>query len=226
MNVDLGELAISGYDDQPVPNQFLRQGDETATLAVLLPGHGYTAAMPLFYYSEWIALDRGWDVLRVDYDYRVFWADASTDERKQRLNADVDAALSDGLRQRDYDRIVLIGKSMGTRAMAHILSERPNKDVWNVWLTPLLNEPEVKGYIEQRPGQTFVAIGTEDFAYDQKYLEWLVASGNVEVVIIEDADHSMDVSGDILGSIQAMGQVMSKLDKFLPQQAATGSANA
>lgn len=225
MNVDFDKLMINGYSDQLVPNQFLRQRDETSTLAVLLPGQGYTADMPLFYYSEWIALERGWDVLRVDYDYRSLEYDEDLDirrkrleERMQQLHSDVGAAFIGGLQQRDYEIVVLVGKSLGTRAMTYLLSQGISQNLWNVWLTPLINGQDVRECIEQHPGQTFVAIGTEDFAYDQEYLERLEASGEVEIVGVEGADHSMDISGDIARSIHAMGQLMSRLDAFLPEQ--------
>lgn len=223
MNVDFTRLAVKGYDGQPVPNQFLRQRGETATLAVLLPGQGYTADMPLFYYAEWIALERGWDVLRVDYSYPALAYDANVDirrshleERKQQLFADVDAAFEAGSEQRPYETVVLIGKSLGTRAMAHLLSRDVAQARWSVWLTPLINEPDVREPIERYPGRSFVAMGTEDFAYDQSYLEWLRSSSGVDVVVVAGADHSMDVSGDIEGSIDAMGRLMSRLDRFLP----------
>ncbi len=233
MNVEFTRLTIDGYRDQQVPNQFLRQVDATTTLAVLLPGQGYTTDMPLFYYAEWICLERGWDVLRVDYDYRSLEYEESLDlrrkrleERKQQIYSDVEAAFMVGLQQRDYETVALIGKSLGTRAMVHILSQEPKMDVWNVWLTPLIGESEVREYIEQHPGQTFVAIGTEDFAYDEAYAGGLSDSGNVEVVVVEGADHSMDISGDIAGSIRAMGGVMSRLDAFLPRETTAGMANA
>jgi dienelactone hydrolase len=225
MNVEFTNLAIQGFEDQPVPNQFVRQRDETATLTVLLPGLGYTCDMPLFYYAEWIALERGWDVLRVDYDYHGFWSDASTDERKLRLKIDVDAALIDGLRQRDYGRVVLVGKSLGTRAMVHLLDQEPKVDVWNVWLTPLINDPEVREQIERNSGNAFVAIGTEDSAYDHAYLQWLTDSRKVDVVVVGGADHSMDISGDIFGSIAAMGRLVSRLDGFLPEESVKTRAN-
>jgi hypothetical protein len=224
MDVDFTTLGISGHGGEPVPNQFLRQKSATSTLAVLLPGQGYTARMPLFYYSVQIALERGWDVLSVDYGYSPLEYDGNLEVRRQRfeartreLHADVDAALASGLKERDYERLVLIGKSLGTRAMEHLLSSGIDHDVWNVWLTPLINEPEVRVQVERYPGRTFVAIGTEDFAYDGDYLDRLRASGTVDVVVIEGADHSMDIPGDIAGSIRAVGEVMSRLDAFLPR---------
>lgn len=223
MDIDLTSLEIAGCGDRTVPNEFLRQQQETSTLAILLPGQGYTARMPLFYYAGLIALERGWDVLSVDYSYPPLAYDDDPAIRARRLEsrmreieADVDAAFAMGLEQRDYDRLMLIGKSLGTRAMGHLLSRDVGLDVWNVWLTPLINEPAIRDRIEGHPGRTFVAIGTDDFAWDAAYLEDLRTRGGVETVVIEGADHSMDIPGDIAGSIRAVGEVMTRLAAFLP----------
>ena len=155
MDIEFSSLTIHGYSGKPVPNLFARQRGDASTLAVLLPGQGYTARMPLFYYAEQIALERGWDVLSVDYAYPPLAYDGDPavrarrlDARKREIEADVDAAFDVGLGQRDYDRVVLVGKSLGTRAMVHLLSRGLGQDVWNVWLTPLINEPQ-HGYSER-----------------------------------------------------------------------------
>jgi hypothetical protein len=43
-------LDIAGYERATVPNTFIRQQDETARAALILPGLGYTAQMPLLFY--------------------------------------------------------------------------------------------------------------------------------------------------------------------------------
>ena len=64
-------LTIQGYRDEAVPNRFLRPQGAINHLAVLLPGFGYTLDMPLFYYAQNLLLERGWDVLRVEYAYNT-----------------------------------------------------------------------------------------------------------------------------------------------------------
>src|SRR5215204_7426815 len=108
-------LTIQGYRGEAVPNQFLRPEGAIDHLSVLLPGFGYTLDMPLFYYAENLLLDRGWDVLRVEYAYNKHpeYQTLSAPERHQWLLADATAAWRAGLGQRSYGRAVLIGKSLG-----------------------------------------------------------------------------------------------------------------
>ena len=87
MDIEFSSLTIHGYSGKPVPNLFARQRGDASTLAVLLPGQGYTARMPLFYYAEQIALERGWDVLSVDYAYPPLAYDGDPAVRARRLDA-------------------------------------------------------------------------------------------------------------------------------------------
>jgi predicted alpha/beta-hydrolase family hydrolase len=95
-------LTIQGYRDEPVPNRFLRPEGAIDHLALLLPGYGYTLDMPLFYYAEKLLLERGWDVLRVEYAYntRPEFQTLPKSERDRWLLADTTAAWRAGLGQR------------------------------------------------------------------------------------------------------------------------------
>src|SRR5919201_1355743 len=97
-------LAITGYRDEPVPHTFLRQDQAARHLAILLPGIGYTCAMPLLYYPARLLLARGADVLRVEYAYqrREDFTAAAPDEQGRRVVADVTAACHAVLAQREY----------------------------------------------------------------------------------------------------------------------------
>ena len=44
-------LSITGYEGKPVSNTFMRQRDATSHAAIILPGLGYTAQMPLLFYT-------------------------------------------------------------------------------------------------------------------------------------------------------------------------------
>ncbi len=108
MGVEYSTLAVEGFGGEPVPNELVRQQSGSSTLAVLLPGRGYTCDMPLFYYSERLLVDRGWDVLRVQYDYRQMSDSTSLEAQLERLTVDSRAVFDAGLAQGEYERLVLI----------------------------------------------------------------------------------------------------------------------
>ncbi len=118
-------LDIAGHRGLPVPNRFLRPRGAIDHLVVLLPGSGYGCDMPLFYYAENRALEVGADVLRVEYAHNRMpeFRAAPEPERGQWLAADADTALGAALAQRPYRGVTLVGKSLGTAAMAHLLAD-------------------------------------------------------------------------------------------------------
>lgn len=211
-------LPIQGFRDEPVPNRFLRPEGAIDHLAVLLPGFGYTLDMPLFYYAENLLLERGWDVLRVEYAYntRPEFQKLPKPERDRWLLADTTAAWRAGLDQRTYERVVLIGKSLGTLAMGHLLTTAdPPPTVGAVWLTPLLTKERLRQQIQQYGGPSLFVIGTADPEFEPVVLEQVQVATIGEVVVVKNADHGMDIPGDPIASVRAVERVVEALGRFL-----------
>jgi predicted alpha/beta-hydrolase family hydrolase len=211
-------LTIQGYRDEAVPNRFLRPQGAINHLAVLLPGFGYTLDMPLFYYAQNLLLERGWDVLRVEYAYNTHpeFQTLSEMEQNQWLLADTTAAWRAGLGQQTYDRVVLIGKSLGTLAMGHLLTMAdPPPNVGAVWLTPLLAEERLRQQISQYGGPSLFVIGTADPHFDPVVLEKMQVATIGEAVVVRNADHGMDIPGDPIASVRAVERVVEALGRFL-----------
>jgi predicted alpha/beta-hydrolase family hydrolase len=211
-------LTIQGYRDEAVPNRFLRPQGAINHLAVLLPGFGYTLDMPLFYYAQNLLLERGWDVLRVEYAYNTHpeFQTLPEMERNQWLLADTTAAWRAGLGQQTYDRVVLIGKSLGTLAMGHLLTMAdPPPNVGAVWLTPLLAEERLRQQISQYGGPSLFVIGTADPHFDPVVLEKMQVATIGEAVVVRNADHGMDIPGDPIASVRAVERVAEALSRFL-----------
>ena len=211
-------LTIGGYRDEQVPNRLQRPEGAIDHLAVLLPGYGYTLDMPLFYYAEHLLLERGWDVLRVEYAYntRPEFQTLPKPERDRWLLADTTAAWRAALGLRTYERVVLIGKSLGTRAMGYLLTVAdPHPNVGAVWLTPLLGEEQLRKQIQQYGGPSLFVIGTADPHFDPVVLEKMQVATIGEAVVVRNADHGMDIPGDPIASVRAIERVVEALGRFL-----------
>jgi hypothetical protein len=61
----------------------------------------------------------------------------------------------------------------------------------------------------------YLALGTADRFYDPQALEALRAARPVTLTVIEGADHSLDVAGDLEASIRAMRRVTREVVEFL-----------
>ena len=212
-------LPIAGCRGESVPNRFVRLDEETKHLAVLLPGMGYTCDMPLFYYAENLLTERGADVLRVEYAYgrRPDFGKLSKSEQRRWLLEDATAAYRAGLAQRPYEDVTFVGKSLGTLAMGHLLTaeERPAGKTRAVWLTPLLRQDSLRAQVRRYGGPSLFAIGTADPHYDPAYLNEVRAATGGAAVVVEGADHGLDVPGDAVASVQAVTQVVRALTDFV-----------
>lgn len=211
-------LEIAGYRGEPVPNTLLRQADEARYLGIVLPGWGYTADRPVLYYPGLVLLNRGADLLRVEYNYvrRPEYLAAEAEERERWLMADVTAALEAGLAQRAYDEVTLVGKSIGTLAMGRLLaSDARLKGAHAVWLTPLLRDERLLGEIQRWAGHSLFVVGTADPHYSPPHLEAAVAATHGRQVRIEGADHSLEIAGSAAQTVEAMEKVVRALEMFL-----------
>jgi hypothetical protein len=69
MMASINSLSILGFNSAPVPNTFFQQEEGTEHCAIIFPGLGYTAHMPLLFYSRELMLELKADVLAVEYNY-------------------------------------------------------------------------------------------------------------------------------------------------------------
>jgi len=209
---------ITGYRGKLVPHTFSRQPGEASHLGIIFPGMGYTAQMPLLYYARRILLAEGADVMVVEQVYarEQGFLECSREEQRAWVRADAVAAWKTVTCQQDYERVTLIGKSLGTWAMADLLEiDPPAGRAEAIWLTPLLGENWVRQSIVQWGKRSLFVIGTADPSYEPSVLEELRRSTGGEVLAVNDADHSMEIPGQVIASIQVLGRVIAAVMAFL-----------
>jgi predicted alpha/beta-hydrolase family hydrolase len=229
-------LAFQGFHNSPLPNLFLRQADPPTTLAVLYPGLNYTCDMPLLYYSTGLLLRRGVDVLQVKADYTAqAFQSRPPDERAGWLLADSAAALQAGLTQRSYARVILIGKSIGTIALAGLIAcgaagGAANGAAGNaaiVWLTPLLHQSTIVEAALAHQGPGLFVVGTADRTYDAAALARILEETAAEALYVEGGDHRLEIESDLYRSLDALRQIMLGIERFIDRLASpAGSVGA
>ncbi len=211
-------LEIRGYLDEPVPHTFYEQEESASEVALLLPGMGYTSHMPLLYYPARVMLSLGADVLALEYDYnrREDFMALPGEERKKWLLTDVTSACRTMLKGGSYQEITLIGKSLGTRAMGHLLTTDDQlREANAIWLTPVLRSESLCRQIKEWGRRSLIVIGTADPHYNQALLGEIQGATDSEMLIIEGANHSLEIGEDVLRSFDALQRVIRAIQAFV-----------
>lgn len=216
-------LSFQGHGGAFVPNRFFR-AERAAHLAVVLPGLNYTCDGPLLYFATSQLLEVGADVLQVDCSYgrRPGCRGVAIDDHAQRLEQDSAAACDAALAQGAYESITLIGKSLGTLAMGHLLTNDARlRNAHAIWFTPLLRNTVLREQLLRIRQPSLFVIGTADHHYDPAVLT-AVSAGTAHAVVVEGADHGLDIPGDVVGSVRAVEQVMLAVRQFVTEPPTAG----
>lgn len=209
-------LDVTGAHGQPVPHWFIPAQSETSHLVVLLPGRAYGLDLPLLLYPAKLLHNKGADILGIDYTSYTADPEMSPDEIKRRLGSDVLAALNAGLEQRTYQRITLLGKSLGTIAMGRLITADPRlAQAECIWMTPLLLMEELRAQIAARPHRALFIGGTADEQFNLDHLAALEKATDGKSLVLEGANHILEKAGNVIESIQFLERVMRSIDEFI-----------
>ena len=63
--------------------------------------------------------------------------------------------------------------------------------------------------------RSLIVIGTADPHFNQALLDEIQRETDSEMLIIEGADHSLEISGDVLQSLAAMEKVIRAIQAFV-----------
>ncbi|MET0494955.1 MAG: alpha/beta hydrolase [Actinoplanes sp.] len=105
------------------------------------------------------------------------------------------------------DKQVLIAKSLGTYA-APLAAER---ELPAVWLTPLLHVPAVAEAITRNPAPQLLIGGTAD----PSWLPETAAATGKQLLVIEEAGHSLRPPGPLRAFTDALGTIGTAMEEFL-----------
>jgi hypothetical protein len=212
-----GTLKINGYRGLEVPNSFIESGPSAGRVAVVFPGLRYSARMPALYYPGLVMLSKGANVLQVDYDYtQTEFRNLSEVEQSRWIAADASAAVRAARTGGRYQRITLIGKSIGTIALGTLLAAEPGLEQADfIWLTPILQNSRIRQSMMSRRHHGLFVIGTADGQYDPSLLDEVLQATGGEGLVLPGADHGLEIEGNPLESVRCMEKIVVALDRFV-----------
>lgn len=174
---------------------------EAVGTAVLVPGRGYPPMAPLLFFAGLALLQHGW---RVEHHW---WDPPAYDSQEDEIawvRSEVEAALPAS------GRALVVGKSLGT--LAALLAA--DRELPGIWLTPVLDVPEVVEGIRRNPARQLLVGGAGDPFWLGDVARDL-ASDTCTVVEIADVDHAMLQPGDVIRGVEAHVEVVRAVDAWL-----------
>jgi len=205
-----------GHEDKPVPASMIVHPAATDHLGIILPGFRHTIDMPDLHYAGLVLQKRGADVLRVEYAYsKTDFRQQSKQDQADRLSADVRAACAAGLVRCDYRKITLIGKSLGTLAIGHLLEDPRFAAAACIWSTPVLASDWMCAQIRKHRPRSLFIIGTADEFYNPALLGELVDATKGKALVLPGVHHGLEIEGDIHGTLAALRQIVDAVEEFI-----------
>jgi len=183
-----------------LPTRWEPDGDSRG-LALVLPGRAYSPSAPLLEFARRALLQHGFTVQQVWWD-----SESRGDEDADRW---VRRQVTDALAEEDADHVVLVAKSLGTRAASYAAE----RGLDAIWLTPLLVEPTLAEAIAANAGRQLLVGGLADELWDPAVARELADNG-CDVLTVADADHAMG-TGDAVRTAEIHVEVARAVDSFL-----------
>ncbi|WP_200208404.1 alpha/beta hydrolase [Micromonospora coerulea] len=165
--------------------------------ALLIPGRGYDTRAPLFAYVGEALRRLGFEI------HEVTWQvprDLRGDRTADWVDEQVAPALAKGVD-------LLVGKSLGTLATP-LAADRGLRAVW---LTPVLNHPDIVAALGRATEPFLLVGGTGDALWNGAVARRLTP----HVLEVPDADHAMLVPGPLARSAEVLGRVCTAVEDFV-----------
>ena len=174
---------------------------ESRGVALVAPGRAYSPSAPLLEFARRALLQHGLTVQQL-------WWDTTTkgeEDGDSWVRRHVEAALA----SEDADRVLVVGKSLGTRAASYAAE----RGLDAIWFTPLLVEAPLAEAIAANPGRQLLVGGLADDLWDAGVARELADNG-CSVLEVADADHSMGTD-DAVRTAEIHLEVARAVEAFL-----------
>ena len=187
-------------------------------IAIIIPGIGYSAEQPLFYYAGKIAENHGYEVKCINLSEIAAY-------RPGKIRAQVEAiaeALSfcvktmETISFADYDHVLLLAKDAGCMIAAHCMEHIPAlKEHENV--TQVFFAPIAPAFKNVRTGSGIVFAGSADPYAPIATIRQLCAEKQMELFVADGADQCLE-TGIGEKTIRILYQVMQKIEQVMIKQ--------
>ena len=193
------------------PYRLIEQKEQSNNLAIILPGAGYTTQAPLLHFTTGLFFTKGYDVLHINYSFnREEMAALSEKDFTKNVQSTIDKAL----KNKEYRNYFIVAKSIGTIALSYL---QPNTkfEISNlIWLTPLIQRDDVFNAMLNSNNKGLCIIGDKDPCFIKDRFERLKSNYHLQIKLIEGTNHSLELDGKPIESIEIVKSVISTINDF------------
>jgi len=211
---DVSRLPVVTREGEDLAYRLYRVKGEPAGLVVLFPGVHYGADGPLLYFPAQTLREAGWDTLQLTYRFQHD-ALGFEPETMPSVVEDCHDAVRSALENRSYPRLLLLGKSLGAGLAAFLCQDREAfSQARVVYLTPPIATPIFDPAFARTHQPSHIVLGTLDRFYDEEGLDRLRQARPFSLTLVEGADHSMTIPGDMDASIRVLRRTSQEIVDF------------
>jgi hypothetical protein len=205
-------------DGTKIENEFKFNNSEI--LGIIFSGFNYTYRNPLLYYSRNILFDHNIDYLGIDYRYydNKYFMKLNDGEQNKYFEEDIKIIINKILEiQKNYKKIIFIGKSLGTTAISRCLKdERIRNKSTIIFLTPWVEWEDIIEKIKNMENKILIIGSFQDKYYNARNLTELYNKNNIKTYELMNADHSLEIN-DTIKDIEQLKIIMEKAKEFIEE---------
>lgn len=195
----------------PIEALLMTPPQASTHLAVVLPGAGYSCWQPLLHFTIKALLKKRFRVLALDKIYAndPNWTKLTSGEEARKVVEDDMIQVFNAIPEKiSAEPHTIVARSLGTYAVACLLEKEIINPSQIVWQTPALGG---KWSIMRSCGvRSFGILGTADHYYKDAF-----PNLPDDQIVVEDADHSMEIPLEALRSIDILRKVTEATEKWL-----------
>lgn len=200
---------------RPIAYTHVTTPQSDARLAILLPGLGYSTDAPAFHYTAGLLLEQGYHIIEVNYRYR----DPAYEqvELETQVVSDVMMVLDTLLSSDSYEEVLVVGKSLGTIAMASLWENKAFDRMNGIWLTPLLNRADVKSALSNSTHRQLVIQGDREWAFDETWMNAFATHPSIRPIDLRGVGHSLDHESGVSASLDVLQELLDAILIFIKE---------
>jgi hypothetical protein len=203
--------AANKVNHAKISSRLIEQKETAGSLAIILPGAGYTTQAPLLHFCTGLFYSKGYDVLHLNYSFNREEQAALSGEG---LAEAIRLVIDDALKSKGYEQYFIVAKSIGTMALPYLLKDQSFQDAKAVWMTPLLQKEFVLSSMAAGSHKGLCIIGDQDPFFTWERIERIKDNSNLSINVVEGGDHSLELSGDPIQSIDLLKNIISDIQHF------------